>query len=113
MDLSGSNPRDNVKSMGSSGKSNKGSTEDSASAVPSYTSFEDYDVFSGGLTQSEYMTSTFHTSAMSGGDASFKSKAELLGGSGSSLLSDAGMNQTPEDDSEESKTKEQATKAAL
>lgn len=116
------NPRDNVAGMGASGKEKSPYVSPgrvngigSASNVPSYTNYEDFDVFSGGkgLSQKDYMNATFHTSDMMDGDDRFKMAADNIQGVPSSLLTESRRFRTAEDVGEEEDLNAQEKEAAL
>ena len=86
-----------------------------ASSIPSYGTYEDYDVLGGKSkeSQQEYMQATFYTSDMTDGDARFKAKAELLGSSGSEILGQEEVLETKKEDEMETNTAKQVKEAAL
>jgi len=71
---------------------------------PAVVSYESFDVFSGkdGLSRDAYKAATFHGTSDTAGDARFTKAAELVGGSGSELESEASAGQTPTEKKEES-----------
>lgn len=112
MNVNGSNPRDNVRSMGASGKVND--AIDSASTIPKYTTADDFDVFSGanGLGQEAYMNASFHTSDMNS-DARFVRKADEMQGDGMRLMNGAYQFATTEEKTGLTKLNAQEKEAAL
>lgn len=86
-----------------------------ASSVPGMTTYEEFDVLSGKnpISKAEYKASTFHTSSMTDGDASFRKKAELMEGSGSEIIGDSKETETSGDASAAAKTKAEAVQAAV
>ena len=84
-----------------------------ASDIPSYTTFEDFDVQSGKPFEQEgYMQASFQTSDMTS-DMRFTKAAELMGDSSGSLMSDATRLSTPSETNQDAKVKKQAKEAAL
>ena len=90
-------------------------TNKSASSIPKYSTFEDFDVFGGksDISKEEYMQATFRTSDMVNGDARFMAKSELLGSSGSELIGQKQVLATPVEKKEIALTQKENNEAAL
>jgi hypothetical protein len=89
--------------------------EKKASVIPKHVTYSDFDPLTGGsdASKEDYFQSTFHTSDQVDGDAIFKTKADLLGSSGSELLGEKDEEETATEASEIANTKAQTKEAAL